>query len=363
MLPALIDAVRARGAALRHGELPRWRAALTRLPVGTRPSVRVDGATVVADGDADGGVDGGAARGPDAGARDASLRAALDELHPWRKGPFRIDGVDVDTEWRSDRKWDRVRAHLTPLAGRCTLDVGCGSGYHLWRMREAGAAAVLGVEPSPLYACQFEAVARCAPDAPVACLPLTLEALTDAFADLRDDAPIGAPIDAPDAVPDAAPGPAPPRRVAFDTVFSMGVLYHRSDPRDHLARLRALLRPGGELVLETLVPDRSLDAPLADVELDPAGRYARMGNVHPLPSVARLARLLGEAGFEGARAVSLDVTSTAEQRRTAWMRFDSLERALAPPDPATGEDDPYRLTVEGLPRPARAVLIAHAPRT
>ena len=322
-------------------------------------SVRVEGPTVVAD-----------AGGRDDPASRAAAADALGALHPWRKGPFRIDGVGIDTEWRSDRKWDRVRPHLSPLEGRCVLDVGCGSGYHLWRLREAGCAAALGIEPTLLYVHQFEAVARCAPTAPVACLPLTLEALATGL----------------------ATGPATGLgSAAFDTALSMGVLYHRPDPRAHLAELRSLLRPGGELVLETLVPDRALDRPLGDLALDPApdprrrpdmpgpggpggpggphagarasrggGRYARMGNVHPLPSLARLVGLLGGAGFERVRAVSLDVTSIDEQRRTDWMRFESLDEALEPCAPHARES-PDRRTVEGLPRPARAVLIARRP--
>lgn len=326
-LPALIAALEALPAiALRHGDLPGWRAAVAALPVGPEPCVRVDGGTVVAAAAPGTGNDDG--REPDV------ARPCLEALHPWRKGPFRIAGVDIDTEWRSDLKWDRVLPHLAPLGGRVVLDVGCGSGYHLWRMREAGASAVLGIEPSLLYAMQFEAVARHDPGAPVACLPLTLEAL--------------------------------PRRLgAFDTVFSMGVLYHRRAAAAHLAELRGALRPGGQLVLETLVLDRPAEAPLPDEALDidacATRRYARMRNVFELPSVARLRRRLEAAGFRSVRAVSLDVTSTDEQRATAWMRFDSLDAALEPPSGARPADSPVRRTVEGLPRPARAVLVADRP--
>ena len=41
----------------------------------------------------------------------------------------------------------------------------------------------------------------------------------------------------------------------FDTVFSMGVIYHRSSPIDHLLQLKDCLCDGGELVLETIVVD------------------------------------------------------------------------------------------------------------
>jgi len=53
------------------------------------------------------------------------------------------------------------------------------------------------------------------------------------------------------------------------------------------------------------------------------------------------------------RRVSVDVTSTDEQRSTAWMPYQSLADALDPDDPT--------LTIEGQPRPRRAVLLARKP--
>ena len=298
----LIEAVRARGPALRHGDLPRWRAALARLPALDVTRRTLDRDVVAAE---------GVAADEETG---RALREALLELVPWRKGPFRLGEVEIDCEWRSDRKWARLEPHIRPLAGRTVLDVGTGSGYHLWRMRGAGAAFALGIEPGLLSAIQFEAVSRYLREPRVRLLPLTLETL--------------------------------PRPMAsFDTVFSMGVLYHRREPARHLAELRDALRPGGELVLETLVAPGSGDAELA---FD--GRYARMRNVHALPSVRRLERWAGAAGFVDARVVSLDVTGTDEQRRTPWMPYDSLADALDEADPS--------LTVEGHPRPTRAVLVA-----
>lgn len=58
----------------------------------------------------------------------------LKNLMPWRKGPYSLYGINIDTEWRSDWKWERVLPHLSDLTGRTILDVGCGSGYHMWRM-------------------------------------------------------------------------------------------------------------------------------------------------------------------------------------------------------------------------------------
>lgn len=301
---ALLEATRARGAALRHGDLPRWRTALDALPSLAVDAVHLDRATVTVEGR------------HGAGDRER-LVEALRALAPWRKGPFRLGDVRIDCEWRSDMKWERLAPHVRPLAGRTVLDVGTGSGYHLWRMRGAGARFALGIEPGLLAAMQFEAVARHVRDPAVQLLPLTLDAL-----------------------------PAP--MALFDTVFSMGVLYHRRDHAAHLAELRDALRPGGELVLETLISPSD-----GDDELAVPDRYAGMRNVHAVPSAARVARWLAEADLDGVRLVSVDVTTGAEQRATAWMPYRSLADALDPDDPS--------LTVEGHPRPRRALFLASRP--
>ena len=84
----------------------------------------------------------------------------LKQLMPWRKGPYHLFGIHIDCEWRSDFKWDRVLPHLAPLQGRTILDVGCGSGYHMWRMVGEGAKMVVGIDPTELFLCQFEAVRK-----------------------------------------------------------------------------------------------------------------------------------------------------------------------------------------------------------
>lgn len=252
---------------------------------------------------------------------EAAARSALTEslmaLHPWRKGPFDLFGVEVDAEWRSDLKWARLAPHIAPLTDRRVLDVGCGNGYYAWRMLGAGARCVLGLDPGALPLMQFRAVRRYLPHAPVALLPLPSAAL---------DRPLA----------------------CFDTAFSMGVLYHRRDPLAHLAELRRALAADGELVLETLVVDRS-----AAEALVPAGRYARMRNVWQIPSPALVTQWLSAAGFADIRVVDVTPTSVAEQRCTPWMRFESLSACLAP-------DDATR-TVEGHPAPLRAIFLASAP--
>ncbi|CBA21025.1 tRNA 5-methoxyuridine(34)/uridine 5-oxyacetic acid(34) synthase CmoB [Erwinia amylovora] len=245
------------------------------------------------------------------------IEKLLRNLMPWRKGPFSLYGVNIDTEWRSDWKWDRVLPHISSLAGRTVLDVGCGSGYHLWRMLGAGAHLVVGIDPMQLFLCQFEAVRKLlGNDQRAHLLPLGIEQLPD----LK----------------------------AFDTVFSMGVLYHRRSPLDHLCQLKNQLVSGGELVLETLV----IDADDQQV-LVPGERYAQMRNIYFIPSAGALKNWLEKCGFVDVRIVDHSFTSTDEQRRTSWMTSESLAEFLDPDDATK--------TVEGYPAPLRAVLVATKP--
>jgi tRNA (mo5U34)-methyltransferase len=288
----------------RHGDWPRWEEVLERLPAIAPERVNLDADAVSVE---------GTMSEPDRAILERLLRA----LHPWRKGPYRIHGIHIETEWRSDLKWRRLEGHIRPLAGRRVLDVGCGSGYHAWRMAGAGAAFVLGIDPTLLSVAQFLAVRHFAGSYPVHVLPVGIDAVP---ANLR----------------------------AFDTVFSMGVLYHRRSPLDHLLELKGCLRPGGELVLETLVIEGGPGRVLV-----PDGRYARMGNVWFIPSCETLAGWLRRCGYGDAKLVDVSVTTSDEQRSTDWMRFESLRECLDPADPAR--------TVEGHPAPRRAILVAAAP--
>lgn len=243
------------------------------------------------------------------------LENQLKMLCPWRKGPYNLFGINIDTEWRSDWKWNRLKNHIAPLEHRLVLDVGCGNGYHCWRMLGAGAKTVVGIDPMLLNVMQFQLVRKLYGEAPVYVLPMGIE-----------DLPYGL--------------------KAFDTVFSMGVLYHRRSPIDHLMELRDCLQSGGELVLETLI----IDGGLGQVLL-PEDRYARMRNVWFLPSCDTLTSWLKRCGFRNIRLVDVTVTSIEEQRTTEWMPFHSLKDFLDADNP--------QLTCEGLPAPKRAVVIAN----
>jgi tRNA (mo5U34)-methyltransferase len=250
--------------------------------------------------------------------RRLALQATLMGLHPWRKGPFQLFGMHLNTEWRSDWKWDRVLPHLDSLDNRLVLDVGCGNGYHCWRMLGAGARRVIGIDPSVKFVFQFQAIKHFAgTDLPVDMLPLGIEHM-------------------------------PERLAAFDSVFSMGILYHRRSPMAHLRELKELLRPGGQLVLETLV----IEGPEGMV-LVPEGRYAKMPNVWFLPSVDTLISWMRKNGLKNPRMVDISTTSIEEQRATDWMTFESLKDFLDPND--------HSKTIEGHPAPIRAVFLAEAP--
>ncbi len=245
------------------------------------------------------------------------IESLLRQLMPWRKGPFNLYGTHIDTEWRSDWKWQRVLPHISPLTDRLVLDVGCGSGYHLWRMLGQGAKMAVGIDPMQLFLCQFEAVRKLlGNDQRAHLLPLGIEQL--------------------------------PELNAFDTVFSMGVLYHRRSPLEHLWQLRNQLVPEGELVLETLVIEGDSQQVLV-----PGERYARMRNVYFIPSALALKNWLEKCGFIHVKIVDMEKTSIEEQRRTSWMTTESLADFLDP-------DSPER-TCEGYPAPLRAVLTARKP--
>lgn len=242
------------------------------------------------------------------------LENLLKKLKPWRKGPFHIHGLHVDTEWRSDFKWDRLSPHISSLNGRYVLDIGCGSGYHLWRMHGAGAKFVVGIDPTQLFFMQFQAIQHFMQEPSVNLLPLGVEDL--------------------------------PELAAFDTVFAMGVLYHRRSPIDFLYQLKAQLVKGGELVLETLIVEGDEHTVLV-----PGERYAKMRNVWFLPSADAMCAWLERCGFTNVRLANIDVTTVDEQRKTDWIDTESLQDFLDPNDPSK--------TIEGYPAPKRAIFIAN----
>ncbi|MGA1562311.1 MAG: tRNA 5-methoxyuridine(34)/uridine 5-oxyacetic acid(34) synthase CmoB [Gammaproteobacteria bacterium] len=292
----------------RFGDLPAWLETLAQLP--TAQPQQIDfSANAPCIGNAD---------ELDEPTR-AAIQSALWALSPWRKGPFSVFGTHIDAEWQSDRKWARLAPHLN-LQNQLVLDVGCGNGYYALRMLGMGAARVIGIDPSPRFVVQFAALRHFLDaETPIAAdvLPLKSEEL-------------------------------PANLAAFDTTFSMGVLYHRREPVQHLRELWSALRPGGTLILETMILQDD-----ADGLLIPAERYAQMRNVWGIPGLNVLMNWVGEARFIDATILDVTRTTPEEQRRTAWMTYHSLSDFLDPSDP--------NKTIEGYPAPVRVILRAHKP--
>ena len=286
-----------------HGDTPTWEAALSRLPdlLDATPSLNTAKVGPLSKEGLDPAV-------------HNSLVEDLKALHPWRKGPFQIGDAMIDTEWRSDWKWDRIQDGFESLEGKAVLDIGCGSGYHLWRMLGEGARWAVGLEPVALYVYQFE--------------------LLQKYLGHADrSAVLGIPFEL-----------YPENTAFFDTVFSMGVLYHRKSPLEHLEAIRDSLKYGGQIVLETLVVEGDEQTVLV-----PEGRYAQMRNVWFLPSVKMLASWLKRLRFKDIEVVDVTQTTIEEQRSTEWMTFDSLATFLDSNDP--------NKTIEGYTAPLRATLV------
>lgn len=288
-----------------HGDFTKWENALNRI-IEIQPSLKnPNDFDINAD-----AIRVGSAVDKD---HDKELRQTLKQYMPWRKGPYNFFGIPIDCEWRSDWKWDRLKDKISELKDRKVLDIGCGNGYHCWRMLGAAAHSVLGIDPMLHYVMQFNIFKHYLPFTNIEVLPLAIENI-------------------------------PQNIFKFDTIFSMGVLYHRRSPIDHLYELKELLHADGELVLETLV----IDGEDGKVLL-PKGRYAKMRNVWFIPSVLTLEGWLKRCGFKNVNIADVNQTSTDEQRVTPWMDYESLEKFL---DPEDGNK-----TIEGYPAPKRAVFI------
>ena len=244
-----------------------------------------------------------------------ALMTELLKLIPWRKGPFMINGLVLESEWDGDMKWQRITRHIKPLENKHVLDVGAGNGYFTLRIAMEGAKRALGIEPFLLFNYQFRAI-KSMIKSPLRALllPVSLEDM--------------------------------PKKPIFDTVFSMGVLYHQRDHMAHLSQLREMMAPNAELVIETLIVEN-----LEDYILIPKDRYAQMRNVYSLPSIKTLKSWLNDANFKNVRVVDINKTTTVEQRKTPWIGENgaSLVDFLDPLDDS--------LTIEGYPAPKRAIVI------
>jgi len=202
---------------------------------------------------------------------------------------------------------------ISPLNNKTVLDVGCGNGYYSLRMMGDGAKLIIGIDPSILFMMQFKAIMNFMSDIPVYLLPLKLSELSD-------------------------------NQPSFDTVFSMGVLYHQKTPHVHLKQLYNSLKSGGELVLETIVFPMGKNFINSGKE-----RYAQMRNVWHIPNTEELISWIKLTGFKDIKKSSLNKTSIDEQRSTSWMTSHSLIHAL--------DSINHEHTIEGHPAPRRIIIV------
>lgn len=252
------------------------------------------------------------------------LTAQLRAFMPWRKGPFSVFGIDIEAEWQSGRKWQRLEPQLPDLANKIVADIGCNNGYYMFRMTPLKPQFVLGLEPSVQHYYCFKALNSIA-----------------GFDNLEIDL-LG--VEHIHLFPEV-----------FDVIFLMGVIYHRSSPVEVLKALHAALKPGGVLLLESqAIPGNE------PVALFPAKTYAKAPGTYFVPTGACLQNWLIRAGFADVRLFCSHPMSSKEQRRTDWMLFESYENFIDPQNPSLtveGYPAPYRVFVKAIKKPLHSKII------
>ena len=239
---------------------------------------------------------------------------SMRDFMPWRKGPFDVFGINIDAEWRSERKWNRVLPELPDLQDKVVADIGCNNGYYMFRMAPHNPKLVLGFEPYLQHYFAFKTL-----NAFAGVESLCAELLGVEHMGLFQD--------------------------CFDVVFLMGILYHRSSPVEVLRDIRTAMRPGGALIVESQgIPGNE---PMA---LFPQQRYAKVPGTYFVPTGACLVNWLSRAGFTDVRIFYSHPMSGQEQRCTEWMVFESYEDFIDKSDSG--------LTVEGYPAPIRIFVKA-----
>jgi tRNA (mo5U34)-methyltransferase len=241
------------------------------------------------------------------------LKDICRSLISWRTGPYQLGEFALDTEWRSHMKWRRVSPMIPQRSGMRIADVGCSNGYFLYKLSTLHPEIAIGFDPVERCWLQFALLQSILRVPNLAFLPMGILGL-DAFPDF------------------------------FDFILCMGVIYHQRDQALAVRKLYDATRPGGHVLLESLVVPG--DEPLT---ITPPDRYAKMRNAWTMPSAASLKTLFLNAGFQDVRVKSFGPLTTFEQRRTELAPFESLSDFLDPNDPSR--------TVEGHPAPHTAAVI------
>lgn len=244
------------------------------------------------------------------------VHRAMTTFIPWRKGPYRVFGIDIDAEWQSFRKWNRLLPELPDLQDKIIADIGASNGYYMFRMAAHKPKAVVGFEPYLHHYFTFQSLNSMA----------GLNNLHQELLGVEDMTLFSK---------------------SFDVVFLMGVLYHRISPLDSLKEVKKAMKPGATLIVESqAIPG---EEPMA---LFPDGRYAKVPGTYFVPTGACLCNWLRRAGFSRVKLFCQHPMSSIEQRRTDWMTFESYSDFIDPLN--------EKLTVEGYPAPIRVFCKAEA---
>jgi len=234
------------------------------------------------------------------------------KLMPWRKGPFKILDTFIDSEWKSQIKYNLLKPYFD-IKDKKVADIGCNNGYYMFRMLKEKPKKIVGFDPSALFKTQFDFINHFIKS------DICYELLGVEHLDLYEE--------------------------KFDTIFCLGVLYHRSDPISTLKSLKRGLNKNGELFLDTFIIDGE-----EDYALTPKDRYSKIPNIYFIPTINALSNWIYRAGFKNIELLEIKKTDLNEQRKTSWIESQSLENFLNPSNP--------NITVEGYPAPKRAYIKA-----
>lgn len=239
---------------------------------------------------------------------DEEIKEIALALKPWRKGPFRINELFIDSEWQSFVKFKLLKPYLNEISGKVVADIGCNNGYYLFKMLEFSPKKLVGFDPSMRTFLQFKLLNA------LAKTPIIYELL--------------------------GVENAPEYAFKFDVIFCLGVIYHRSNPVKMLKELKSSLNKGGVVFLDTLYIDDE-----RDIALVPRLTYSKISNIHFVPSISALRNWCERAGFSSFKVLATRLTDSFEQRQTAWSEGYSLQDFLNPND--------KNLTCEGYEAPKR----------
>lgn len=228
-------------------------------------------------------------------------------LKPWRKGPFEIFNTFIDSEWQSFKKYNLLEPHFN-LKDKIVGDIGCNNGYYLFRMLNHSPKKLIGFDPSPLYKSQFD------------------------FIDFYIKSGIEYELLGVEHLPFY--------EIRFDTLFCLGVLYHRHNPIETLKHLQKSLNQNGELFLDTFYISGE-----DEMVLSPKKTYSKIPNIHFIPTIKALQNWCEKAKFSDFKILATKKTDIHEQRKTEWIDTESLKEFLDPKN--------ENLTVEGYEAPKR----------